>query len=460
MQQKLADVQAIKEIILSQGRESVIRTKLQRYHSGDIADALEQLDKKYRRKTYRILGDEWTSEVFTYLDNVSAYLQELRLDDAANVLKHMEVDDALDVIEDIDDEDYKAQLLNLLDESFFADLRFIASFPEDEIGHHMTTNYVTINKNAKITEAMKSVIAQADTKTNVNTIFVVGDNDKYEGAIALKDLIIARKGDSLGKILKKNHPRVIADNKVSDVIEQLKEYTEDYIPVLNADKQIIGILTYDDITEAVGSELGEDYAKLAGLTEQSDLHESITDSMKKRLPWLVLLLGLGMIVSGVVGFFEAIVAQVVILVTFQSLILDMAGNVGTQSLAVTIRVLMDENISGRTKLNFVLKELKVGAANGLLLGSLSFITVWFFLGVVKQHPGTMSLMVAVCVGLALFLAIVISSLVGTVVPMFFHKINVDPAVASGPLITTISDLVAVVSYFGLADLLLIQLGVV
>lgn len=460
MKLKLARVQEIKEIILSQDREEVIGEKLGKYHGGEIADALEQLDKKHRRKVYRILGDQWTSEIFTYLDNVSFYLQELRLDDAAGVLKNMEVDDALDVLEDIDNEDYKVKILSLLDESFFADLRFIASFPEEEIGHHMTTNYITVPADAKITEAMKSVIAQADTNTNVNTIFVVEDNDKYAGAIALKDLIIARKGDDIHNIIKSNHPSVFANHKVSEVIEQLKEYTEDYIPVLNAEKQIIGILTYDDIIEAVGSELGEDYAKLAGMTEQSDLHESIQESMKKRLPWLILLLGLGMLVSGVVGLFEAIVAQLVIIVTFQSLILDMAGNVGTQSLAVTIRVLMDEDISGKTKLGFVVKEVKVGAANGLLLGSLSFVAVWIFLGLIKNLPGTMSFMVAACVGLALFLAIVISSLVGTVVPIFFHKIKVDPAVASGPLITTVSDLVAVVAYYGLAGILLIELGIV
>ena len=177
--------------------------------------------------------------------------------------------------------------------------------------------------------------------------------------------------------------------------------------------------------------------------------------MKKRMPWLVLLLGLGLVVSSVVGIFEAIVAQVAIVMCFQSLILDMAGNVGTQSLAVTIRVLMDENISGKQKLQFVLKEMRVGGANGFLLGTLTFVCVGFYLHFAKGLDYGYSFTVAGCVGLALFLAMIISSLIGTIIPMFFHKIKVDPAVASGPLITTVNDLVAVVTYYGLVGVLLI-----
>lgn len=154
-----------------------------------------------------------------------------------------------------------------------------------------------------------------------------------------------------------------ATAKISDKIEQLKDYAEDSIPVLNDDDEIIGAITADDLIEAVDDEMGDDYAKLAGLTAEEDLHETLLQSMKKRMPWLVLLLGLGLVVSSVVGIFEAIVAQVAIVMCFQSLILDMAGNVGTQSLAVTIRVLMDENISRKAKLQICIKGNAVGGAN-------------------------------------------------------------------------------------------------
>ena len=242
---------------------------------------------------------------------------------------------------------------------------------------------------------------------------------------------------------------------MSECIEDLKDYSEDSIPVLNKDKEIIGVITSSDIVEAVDEEMSDDYAKLAGLTEENDLTEGLFASMKKRLPWLILLLFLGMGVSSVVGIFENVVSQLAIIVCFQSLILDMAGNVGTQSLAVTIRVLMDEDISAKQKFEFVLKEMRIGFANGLLLGSMAFLLLGIYIMVVKGKPWHYAFAISDCVGASLLLAMLISSLIGVLTPMFFHKIKIDPAVASGPLITTINDLVAVVTYYGLAAVVLI-----
>lgn len=179
--------------------------------------------------------------------------------------------------------------------------------------------------------------------------------------------------------------------------------------------------------------------------------------MAKRLPWLIILLFLGMGVSTVVGAFEGVVAVLPIVICFQSLILDMAGNVGTQSLAVTIRVLMDEKLGTSDKLRLVVKEMKVGFSNGLLLGLLAFIILGSYLTLLKGMVMTNSFLISGCVGMSLLLAMIISSLVGTLVPMFFHKIKIDPAVASGPLITTVNDLVAVVTYYGLAWMFLIRM---
>ena len=243
---------------------------------------------------------------------------------------------------------------------------------------------------------------------------------------------------------------------VADCIEQIKDYAEDSIPVLQEDGTIAGIITSQDIVEAVDDEMGEDYAKLAGLTAEEDLNEKLAESVKKRLPWLVILLFLGMVVSSVVGAFESVVAVIPIVMCFQSLILDMAGNVGTQSLAVTIRVLVDENLTGKQKVHLVIKEMRVGLLNGLFLGTLAFIFIGLYVWIFKQNPAPHAFVISGCVGLALMIAMVISSLVGTLIPMFFHKINVDPAVASGPLITTVNDLVAVVTYYGLVWILLIH----
>lgn len=162
-------------------------------------------------------------------------------------------------------------------------------------------------------------------------------------------------------------------------------------------------------------------------------------------------------VSSVVGIFEGVVAKLSIIICFQSLILDMAGNVGTQSLAVTIRVLMDESLTGSQKFKLVFKEMKVGLCNGLFLGIMALIFIGAYISIFKHTTITYTLLISACVGFSLMVAMIISSLVGTIVPLFFHKIKVDPAVASGPLITTVNDLVAVVTYYGLAWILLINL---
>lgn len=190
-------------------------------------------------------------------------------------------------------------------------------------------------------------------------------------------------------------------------------------------------------------------------TAEEDLMESTMQSMKKRLPWLIVLLFLGMFVSSVVGVFEGVVATVPIVICFQSLVLDMAGNVGTQSLAVTIRVLMDEKVTGKQKALLLIKEMKTGLLNGGLLGGVTFLFLGVYIHLLKGYAWYGAFCVSGCVGVALLVAMVVSSLVGTFVPMLFHKIKIDPAVASGPLITTINDLVAVVTYYGLAYLFLI-----
>ena len=212
-----------------------------------------------------------------------------------------------------------------------------------------------------------------------------------------------------------------------------------------------------DLVELVDDAMGDDYAKLGGLTSEEDLREPAIVSMKKRLPWLIALLFLGMGVSSVVGVFESVVAALPIVICFQSLVLDMAGNVGTQSLAVTIRVLMDENLSTKDKLALLGKEMRVGLLNGGCLGLMALAFLGIYIHLCKGYVWLSAFLISGCVGVSLVVAMVISSLVGTLIPMLFHKIHIDPAVASGPLITTVNDLVAVVTYYGLALLFLVNM---
>lgn len=444
------------ELIRSEIPEDELKEKLEDYHDNDIAGAIEQLTPEERRSLYRVLGMERAAEVFTYLEDVDEYIAELDIDKAAELISEMDADDAVDVLEEMD-EDVQEEIISHMDKEDREDIELIQSYDDDEIGSHITTNYIVIKNDLTIRQAMRELVSQAGENDNISTIYVVDKDEKFYGAIDLKDLIVARSDTELEDLIATNYPYLTDHEKIADSIEDIKDYSEDSLPVLDADDKIIGIITAQDIVEVVDDELGEDYAKLAGLTAEEDLEEKLGDSMKKRLPWLIVLLLLGMGVSSVVGIFETVVAIIPIVMSFQSLILDMAGNVGTQSLAVTIRVLMDENIKAKQKFLFVLKEMRVGLFNGLVLGVIAFIFVGLYIYFFKHNPIHYAFLISGCVGFSLMVAMVISSLVGTVVPMFFHKVGVDPAVASGPLITTVNDLVAVVTYYGLVWLLLIEM---
>lgn len=446
----------IAEIMKSSHSIDEMREQLRDYHENDIAQSLKFLNKDERKRFYRALDAKWMAEIIAYLDNPAEYIEEIGIDKLAEIINEMDSDDAVDLWEDLE-ENVRAKLRPIIDDEIRTDIRLINSYDEDEIGSLITTNYICMKQNLTIRQAMHELVQQAGENDNITTLYVVDDKGRFCGAIDLKDLIVARENVALDTLISYAYPYLYDHEKISESIEKIKDYAEDSLPVLNKEKEIIGIITAQDVIEAVDDELGEDYAKLAGLSAEEDLNETIKESMKKRLPWLIILLFLGMVVSTVVGAFEGVVAVLPVVICFQSLILDMAGNVGTQSLAVTIRVLMDENLSGKDKLQLVFKEMKVGFCNGALLGILALICLGIYIALFKGYSFGTALLISGCVGISLLVAIIISSLVGTLVPIFFHKIKVDPAVASGPLITTVNDLVAVVTYYGLAWILLIQI---
>ena len=446
----------ILRIIRSSPSMEEMREQLRDYHDNDIAQSLKYLNRAERNLLYSALDAEWLAEIISYIDDPVEYVDEIGIDKLSAIINEMDADDAVDLWENID-ESVKVKLRPMIDDQTKAAILLINSYDDDEVGSLITTNYICIHQSLTIRQAMHELVRQAGENDNIATIYVVDGRNRFCGAIDLKDLIVARENVPLDSLISYAYPSLLDHEKISDSIEKIKDYAEDSLPVLNRDKKIIGIITAQDVVEAVDDELGEDYAKLAGLSAEEDLNETIAESIKKRLPWLIILLFLGMGVSTVVGAFEGVVAVLPVVICFQSLILDMAGNVGTQSLAVTIRVLMDENLSAKDKLHLAAKEMKVGSCNGALLGVMALVFLGVYIVLFKGYSAANAFLISGCVGLSLLAAIVISSLVGTLVPMLFHKVKIDPAVASGPLITTINDLVAVVTYYGLAWVFLIDL---
>ena len=431
--------------------------KLEDYHANDIAEIMKELALPERKKFYRVCSIDMLAEIFEYLDEeeASTYLDEMDIRKASDVVSNLDTDTAVGILGYID-KSKRALIISTVNPDVQQEIRLIASFDEEEIGSRMTANCIILREDMTIKQAMNELVRQAEENDNISTLFVVDEGGVFYGAIDLKDLITARSETALDDIIATSFPYVYATEQTEDCIEKLKDYSESLVPVLDENNCLLGVITSQNIIEAADEEMGEDYARLAGLTAEEDLNEPLKQSMRKRLPWLLVLLALGIVVSTVVGAFEKVVAQLTLIVAFQSLILDMAGNVGTQSLAVTIRVLTEVNLTFKQKVRLVAKETRVGMFNGTLLGAASFLLVGLYLLIVKGRDVVSAFSISGCIGLSLLVAMIISSTIGTLIPLFFKKIKVDPAVASGPLITTVNDLVAVVTYYGMSWMLLLN----
>ena len=352
------------------------QSMLEDYHGSDIAQVMERLNLQERKKLYRLCPPDMLADALEHLEaeDASIYVNEMDLKKAAAVMSEMETDSAADILKEIE-KDKRSLIIEALSPEIRNDIRLIASFDEDEIGSRMTTNCIVIRENLTIREAMEELVSQAEENDNIATIFVIDENEEFYGAIDLKDLITAKTGATLDSITATSFPYLYAQETIDDCIEQLKDYSEASIPVLDNNNKFLGVITAQSVIEVIDEEMGEDYVKFAGLTAEEDLHEPLLQSIRKRMPWLLALLGLGILVSTVVGAFEQVVAQLTMIMAFQSLILDMAGNVGTQSLAVTIRVLTDESLTFKQKMRLFVKETRVGFFNGIILGGISIIFV-------------------------------------------------------------------------------------
>ena len=434
---------------------SDVREALLQYHENDIAAALTDLAPETRQRIYEAIDIDTLASVLEYADDLTLCLSELSTAKMVKVLSRIEAITAVAYLEELDQMQSDA-ILAMMEEEARREIILLTSFDKDEIGSRMTTDYISIRCGLDVKGAMRELVIQAADVDNVSTIYVVDEKNIFVGAIDLKDLIRARAGMPLEEIMMTSYPYVYAKEPVDDCIERMKSYSEDSIPVLDGKNKLKGVLTAQVLTEIVADEIGDDYAKLGGLTEEEDVREPLLKSMGKRLPWLVILFGLGLVVSSVVGIFDGVISYLPMLVSFQSLILGMAGNVGTQSLAVTIRSLADDELTRGQKLRLVIKETRVGLSNGLILGVFSFLLIGAYLYALRGEVASFAFSVSFCTGGALMISMLLSSIFGTTIPILFKKMKIDPAVASGPFITTINDLVAVVTYYGLAWLLLLS----
>ncbi len=450
----------IVELIQKTLSPKVLQNELEAYHANDIADAFSSLDPASREKLFRLLDVDRLAEVIPYLDEEEQieYLSAINIKKAVAILSSMEPQDAGQVLKNMN-RTRREVIFELFDGETRKKITKIFAYGDDEIGSEMSTDYIRIPRNASIKTIMRLLrdqVRETDTD-NISILYVVDENGLYYGAIRIQDLFAARADSDPEDIIEVNFPIVYANEPIDSLMEDLKDYAEDSIPVLNNDNTLEGIITRQHLLEVFDREMSEDYARLAGLSAQEDLDETVFKSMTKRTPWLLLLLFLSLGVSAVISMFEGVVAALPIAMVFQSLILDMSGNVGTQSLAVSIRVLADPDVSGKQKMSLVGKEVKTGFANGAIIGSGAAIVLGLFIHFFQGYGWHQAYAISLCIGLAMLISMVISSFTGTTIPILFQSIKIDPAAASGPLITTLNDLIGATTYYSMIWLLLIQI---
>ena len=434
-------------IVNSEDDERLI-DDLNQYHASDIADAFAGLDDEQLVRLYDILPKELLADIITYIEDKEHYLELMENEDVAEMLDNMESNDAAEVLEELDEEDIE-EINTLVEPETLEDINLVNSYEDDMVGSLMSTDYIMIKATSSIKQAMKSVITEANEVENINIIYVVDEEEKYLGIISLRDLIRARSTDDINDIIKSNYP-VLHDYSLVDEIEHdILDYELESYGVLDKDGKLIGIVNDETLIDLLEEEYKEDYAMLAGISEIEDTSEPIYKSVLKRLPWLAFLLVIGLFVSMLTSSFEQVILQLTTVVFFQSLILGMAGNTGTQSLAVTISKLNDDE----KKIGKVIKrELLTGFLNGLVIGTLAFGLVLVFL--LLRNTGISDCMkTGLSVSISLVISMSIAAFLGAFVPYVLSKLKVDPAVASGPFITTVNDIVAIVIYYSLASFL-------
>lgn len=407
-----------------------------------------------------IHGDELTQSLILDLpmDLLAQVFVELEFDDQypffqsldhirkKALFKRLESDDLKEFLS-LCEEDDRLIYLALLPKIRAKAMALLLQYEDDEVASMMSLEFMTITEDMTIKEATQKVITSSKDSDYIDTLFVVDKDQKLIGIVDLKDLIIARPSDELSEIIQEEFQYVYASDSIEKAINMVTNYDRNAIPVLDEKDAIIGIVTGDDIFDEIIEDAEEEYQNLALIGDHETSLTAIERS-KKRLPWLLVAVLLNLLIASFLSIFEKTLSEVIALVLFQPLILGMAGNIGTQSLAVTILGLRQTH-EGESLKHHRVKEFYVGLINSLFLGVLSFGFAFGFLTIIKtgdQAP----IMMAYLVFITVFSSMFISSIIGVLLPIVFNKIGINPLAASGPMMTTINDLVALVLYFSIA----------
>lgn len=415
-------------------------------HPYDQASLFIKLDSDQRSTVYQYLSPEEMAAVFENIEDddgqYETYLSEMDPTFAAQMLAQMYADDAVDVLNELN-KDQVASYLTIMDNEAAEEIRELLHYEEYTAGSIMTTEYISIHAHQTVHSAMQILKQEAPNAETIYYVFVIDEEEKLVGVISLRDLIISEPDTMISEIMNERVYSVSVAEDQEEVARKMKDYNFLALPVVDFQNHLLGIITVDDIVDVIDEEASDDYSKLAAVSDVDSADRSPFSAAKKRLPWLIILLFLGMFTASLIGRFEETLEKVAILAVFIPLIAGMAGNTGTQALAVAVRRISLGDSEDHSLSKMIVKEAGTGLITGAICGIVVALTVFIWKG---------TLFLGILVGMSILATLTVATISGAFIPLIMHKLKVDPAVASGPFITTINDIISILIYFGMATL--------
>lgn len=435
------------EQLISDNKSQELLLLLEDIHFADIAEIMEELDDYGASYIFNTLDSEKTAEILLELDEEvrEKILRNLSPKEIAEELDELSTDDAADIIAELPQHKKEQVISELEDVEHAKDIVDLLRYDEDSAGGLMGKELVKVNENWNVLTCVKEMRAQAENVSKVHSIYVVDDEDRLKGRLSLKDLLTTSTKTHISEVYIKKVDYVKVDTKDVEVARIMQKYDLEAIPVVDELGRLVGRITIDDIIDVIKDEADKDYQLAAGISQDVEADDSILELTKARLPWLVLALFGGFISVHVLGIFEPVMELHPELFFFTPLIAAMAGNVGVQSSAIIVQGLANNTIIGPV-VERLLKELSLSLLNGIILSAILLLGSYFLLGY-EIHVGY-------TVSIALLSVIIMASLIGTFIPIILNKYGVDPALATGPFITTSNDILGILTYFTIAKIIL------
>ena len=438
-------IEQVEQLVIAKN-DKTLQSLLDDFHYADIAEILDELDLDEAIYVIKLLDSDTTSDILTELDEDTRekVLQNLSAKEIAQEVEELDTDDATDLIAELPEERQQAVISQIEDEEHKVEIKELLAYEEDTAGGLMAKELVKVYETWTVAGCLRRIRAQAKEVTRVHSIYVVAKDETLIGRLSLKDLIIAKSEQKIAEIAKTSVDYVNVNDDDEDVAKVMAKYDLEAVPVVDDNKKLLGRITIDDIVDVLKEEAERDYQLAVGITQDVEADDSILQLTRARLPWLFLGL-LGGIGAFIVmeGFQEAF-QKYEVLFFFTPLIAAMAGNVGVQSSAIIVQGLANDDVKGSIN-NRLIKEMLLAMLNGVILAIVLFLFVWGYKHDIDK---------AFAISISLVAVIVIAGLIGTFVPLFLNKRNIDPAIATGPFITTSNDILGILLYFWIAKLIL------